>query len=82
MPVRLTSRTADQSSSFISSNGLSRVIPAQVTSALTGPRSSSTRCTKGSNAAASETSTHSASTETPYSLASREVSSAASGRDA
>jgi len=68
-PSRLVSITARQSASASSASGRSRVIPAQLTSACTGPSSSSVRRTQEVTSAARVRSAWTASTRAPSSEA-------------
>ena len=76
-PSRLVSITARQSASSSNASGWSRVIPAQLTTASTGPRSSSTRRAQAVTSAAAVTSAWTASTRAPSSEAAFSVSTAA-----
>ena len=76
-PSRLVSMTARQSSSCISASGLSLAIPAQITTAPTGPSSSSTALTQAVTAPGSVTSAWVASTRAPSSPAAFSTSRAA-----
>ena len=75
-PSRLVSITARQSASSSSVRGWSRVIPAQLTTACTGPRSSSARRTQEITSAARVVSAWTASTRAPSSEAARSTSTA------
>ena len=76
-PSRLMSVTTRQSASASSASGRSRVIPAQLTTARTGPRSSSARRTQEVTSAASVMSAWTASTRAPSSEAAFSASTAA-----
>ncbi len=56
VPSRLVSRTSFQSSSFISSSGWSRTMPAEVTAMSTAPSRSSVAATSSRTESATETS--------------------------
>ena len=75
-PSRLLSITARQSASSSSASGWSRAIPAQLTTASTGPRSSSARLTQEATSAARAMSTGTASTRPPSSETAFSVSTA------
>jgi hypothetical protein len=76
-PSRLVSITARQSASVSSASGRSRVIPAQLTTACTGPSSSSARRAQAATWALTVMSAWTASTRAPSSQAAFSASTAA-----
>ncbi|GAB3935134.1 hypothetical protein GCM10027614_09370 [Micromonospora vulcania] len=78
VPVRLVPITSCHSSGAISTSGRSRVMPALLTSAVSGPRCCSAAETNSSTAVGSVTSHGPNQAPTPYASTSARVLSAAS----